>query len=154
MKPISVRLLRTLGFDRVLLGNALIGAAAVAGFAWFGAATPHLVMLGYIFVFGMIRTIQFTSSNALSFSEIPRERMSRCVSLASVVQQLTMGFGVSVSATVLNLITVPGRPLAVADFRLAFLIMAALPLVSSLGFLELRPEDGVAVSGHFRRAGS
>jgi EmrB/QacA subfamily drug resistance transporter len=151
VKAVSVRVLRWFGFDRVLVANSLIGAAAIAGFASFGAGVPHLVMLAYIFGFGMIRSVQFTASNALSFSEIPRERMSRCVSLASVVQQLTMGFGVSVSATVLNLITPSGHPPAMADFRMAFTIMAVLPLVSTIGFIELRPEDGVAVSGHLRR---
>ena len=151
VRAMSVRLLRWFGFDRVLMANAFVAAAAVAGFSCFGAFVPHLVMLGYIFIFGMIRSVQFTTSNALSFSEIPRDRMSRGVSLASVLQQLTMGFGVSVSATVLNLITPNGRPPTIGDFRVAFLIMAILPLVSTLGFIELRAEDGVAVSGHLRR---
>jgi EmrB/QacA subfamily drug resistance transporter len=150
-KPLTTGLLLRFGFDRMLLGNALIAAVAIAGFALFGAGVPAWVMLAYIFVFGMIRSVQFTSVNALSFAEIPRTRMSRGVSLASVLQQLTMGFGVSVSATVLNLISPGGRTPDVADFHVAFLVMAVLPLLSVAGFLCLRPEDGVAVSGHARR---
>lgn len=151
MKPITAWLLRALGFDRLLLGNAAIGTFFVAGFALFGVSTPHLVMLAYIFVFGMVRTIQFNVSNTLSFAEIPRERMSRCVSLAGVIQQLTMSFGVSVSATVLNLIAGPGHAPTMQQFHTTFLVMALLPLVSLPGFLGLRPEDGMAVSGHRRR---
>jgi hypothetical protein len=36
----------------------------------------------------------------------------------------------------------------VGDFRLAFFLIALLPLCSALGFLRLSPMDGAEVSGH------
>ena len=38
--------------------------------------------------------------------------------------------------------------LTIEDFRLAFLLIALLPLASALGFLRLSPLDGAEVSGH------
>jgi hypothetical protein len=40
--------------------------------------------------------------------------------------------------------------LTVEDFRLAFFLIALLPLLSALGFLRLSPIDGAEVSGHRR----
>jgi len=40
--------------------------------------------------------------------------------------------------------------LTIGDFRLAFFLIALLPLLSALGFLRLSPVDGAEVSGHRR----
>ena len=42
------------------------------------------------------------------------------------------------------------RMLTVEDFRVAFFLIALLPLLSALGFLRLSPLDGAEVSGHRR----
>ena len=97
----------------------------------------------------MIRSVQFSGSNALSFSEVPRQRLGPCVSLAGVAQQLGMSFGVSLGALILGRLALHGVGEAQA-FRTAFLLMALFPLVSAIGFLRLRAEDGAAVSHHRR----
>jgi hypothetical protein len=38
--------------------------------------------------------------------------------------------------------------LTIEDFRVAFFLIALLPLLSALGFLRLSPLDGAEVSGH------
>jgi hypothetical protein len=64
-----------------------------------------------------------------------------------VAQQLTNGFGVSISAAILNLVTVSGEHVSVGDFRVAFWMMAGMSLVSVPMFLKLTAEDGNQVSG-------
>ncbi len=38
--------------------------------------------------------------------------------------------------------------MTVGDFRIVFLLIAAMPLISALGFLRLGEDDGAEVSGH------
>jgi MFS family permease len=147
VKPVSAALLRWLGFNRLLSVNAVICGICIAGFALFTANTPSWVMILYVMLFGVLRTMQFTSINGLGYSEIPPEQLSRSVSLGGVAQQLTNGFGVSLSAAMLNLITVPGEILSVSDFAVAFIVMGLVSVAAVPMFLQLTPTDGAQVSG-------
>lgn len=51
-------------------------------------------------------------------------------------------------AMLLGLVTLEGAPLTPARFHEVFLMMAVIPLLAIPGFRQLRPEDGVQVSGH------
>ncbi len=68
--------------------------------------------------------------------------LSRSVSSVGVFQQLSMGLGVSVSAAALSLMVPEGVLPTVADFRLVFLLMAIVPLISVPVLLTLRRDDG------------
>jgi len=151
IRPISTPLLRALGFDRVLIGSAVLGSAVVAGFALITPETPQWVMAIYIVVFGLVRSVQFMSSNTLSYSDMPAEQLSRATSLGGVMQQLTVSFGVSFAAMLLGLAAEEGHFLTVQDFHQVFLLIAIIPLLGIPGFLFLKPEDGAKVSGHARR---
>lgn len=147
VKPVSSALLRWLGFNRLLTYNAVFAGLAIAGFALFSADTPTWVMIAYVMGFGVFRTMQFTSINGLGYSEIPPELLSRSVSLGGVAQQLTNGFGVSLSAALLNLLATNGEALSVSDLRVTFIAMGLLSIAAVPLFLGLKPTDGAQVSG-------
>ena len=153
IRPLSPRLLRALGFDRVLFWGAVLGSASVAGFALLQPDTSRWLIAGYVAVFGLVRAIQFMTSNTLSYADTPADQLSRATSLGGVLQQLTVSLGVSLSAMLLGLIAGHGGALTPAVFHAVFLLMAIVPLLALPGFRGLRPEDGVAISGH-RRGGS
>ena len=150
MRPLTSRLLRLLGFRRLLLTNSVLAGGMIAGFALFGLATPHWVLLLALMAFGVVRNVQFNAVQMLSYVDIPAARLSSATSLGSVVQQLTMGLGVSVSAAVLGwLATGSGTP-TVGEFQHVFLLIAALPLFAIPGLRTLQPADGEEVSRHER----
>jgi MFS family permease len=151
IRPITAGLLRLLGFDRLLVGNAVIAAVVTAAFALLTPLTAHVPMLLLIVLFGIVRNTQFSSIQTLTFADIPPASLSRGTSFAGVMQQLSMGFGVSVSAAILGLIAGDGNALSVRDFHLVFLALAALPLIALPGLAVLRPQDGALVSKHTRR---
>jgi EmrB/QacA subfamily drug resistance transporter len=151
IRPLSTRLLRALGFDRVLLWSAVVSAILLAGFGWIGPGMPHWFIGGYIALYGLARSAQFMSSNTLSYADMPGEQLSRATSLGGVLQQLSVSFGVSVSALLLGFVAEGEHAITLADFHTAFLLIALIPLLAAPGFLFLRPEDGVKVSGHQRK---
>ena len=148
IRLLASRLLRSFGFDRVLSGSAVAGSLVLAGFSFIDAETPRWLIGGYVFVFGLVRSTQFITSNTLSYSDMPADKLSRATSLGGVLQQLTVSFGVSLSATLLAIVTWRGEVLTASRFHEVFMIMAVLPLIALPGFLLLRPEDGSQVSGY------
>jgi EmrB/QacA subfamily drug resistance transporter len=150
IRPISRPLLRRLGFGRLLFWSAILNAIVIAGFTVIGPATPVWLIAAYIALFGLARSTQFMTSNTLSYSDMPAEKLSRATSLGGVLQQLTVSFGVSFGAMLLGLVTQQSHALTPARFHEVFLLMAVIPLLSLPGFRHLRPEDGVEVSGHKR----
>jgi EmrB/QacA subfamily drug resistance transporter len=151
-RTIAVKLLRALGFDRLLLWNTLASAAAVAGFALLDQTTSHWLIAGWVLVFGMIRNIQFNTLQTLTYADMPSEGLSRATSLGGGIQQLTMGVGVSVAASLLASVAGSESVLPAEDFRTVFLLAALIPLLGLPGIRTLRAHDGAAVSGHVRRS--
>lgn len=141
-------LLRRYGFARVLSGSALIGSAVLAGFTVINADTPRWIIALYVVLFGLCRSSQFMTSNTLSYADIPAARLSQATSLGGLAQQLTVSFGVSFSAVLLDVVTPHNAPLTVTRFHEVFLLTALLPLLALPGFARLHPGDGAQVSGH------
>jgi EmrB/QacA subfamily drug resistance transporter len=151
VRPISRQTLRLFGFGRVLFWSAVAASILIAGFALIGPQTPHVVIVAYVFVFGLTRASQFMSSNTLSYADMPPAQLSSATSLGGVLQQLSISFGVSLGAMFLGLVSHQGSTLTPDDFHRVFLMMAIIPLLSLPGFLFLRADDGLEVSQYRRR---
>lgn len=80
VRPISQRLLRAFGFDRVLTWSAVAGSLTVAGFSLMTPQTPYWLIIVWVFVFGLTRAAQFMTSNTLSYSDTPAAQLSSATS--------------------------------------------------------------------------
>jgi MFS family permease len=149
MKMAARRILRHFGFRNVLIVNALISAVSIGACAFFDVATPGAVILAVLLLGGFFRSLEFTSINALAYSDVPRERMSRATSFASVGQQLSLSVGVGLGALILHVVVgLRGAEGAAAqDFAPAFLIVAGISASAALVFWRLPSDAGAEVSG-------
>jgi MFS family permease len=139
--------LRRHGFRIVLVLSAIIGSGTLAGFAFIEPQTPHWLIMLYVFIFGLMRSAQFMTSNTLAYSDLPDSHLSRATSLGGVLQQLSVSFGVSVGAVLLSLVSLHSHILTPEHFHETFLLMAIIPLLAIPGFMALRASDGVKVTG-------
>jgi MFS family permease len=154
MKTTAGPILRRFGFRRVLIGNAALSGALLAAYGLFDATTPPAAILALLIVSGYFRSLQFTSVNTIAYADMPRERMSRATSFASVGQQLSLSVGIGAGALLLHL-TVAARgdtQLAAMDFAPAFFALGLLAALSALVHVRLRPDAGAEVSGHMPRS--
>jgi EmrB/QacA subfamily drug resistance transporter len=149
VRTLSGQFLRWFGFRRLLVGTACLAAAVTAACGLLRADTPVWLIVLLVLMSGCIRSIQYLGLNTISYADVPAAVLSKSTSIGGVAQQLARGFGIAVGAALLALIAGP-RPLTTADFRLAFFLIALLPLASAFGFLRLSPLDGAEVSGHRR----
>src|SRR5262249_13635460 len=63
MKATAAPVLRTFGFRKVLIVNALISTAFISLNGFFTAATPHLVIITLLLIGGFFRSLEFTAVN-------------------------------------------------------------------------------------------
>ena len=152
MKVYAARILRAFGFRRTLVVNGLLAAGAMSICATFTAATPVIVIVAVLFVIGLMRSVQIGAFNALTYVDVPPERMSAATSLGSTVQQLAWSLGIAFATSILGVVALlrhPGVTGYIADdFRWAFVPVALLAFCSALDFLRLDPRAGAEATGH------
>jgi len=153
MKTTAGPIIRTFGFRRVLICNAVIASSFLLGLAFFRPWTPHIVIFTVLLLGGFFRSLQFTSLNTLAYADVPVARMSRATSLQSMGQQLAMSIGVGTGALMLHLTQIfsGGGALNSADFAPAFVVVALIAVSCLAFFFNLSPYAGSEVSGHRSR---
>jgi EmrB/QacA subfamily drug resistance transporter len=149
MKMTAARIIRALGFRIVLVADAMISALFLFGYSLFRPTTPHLVIFLALLAGGFFRSLQMTSINTLSYSDVPPAMLSRATSLTSMAQQLSQTVGVATGALLLQAVLAlrGGSALAAGDFYPAFVGVAMISLLSVPFFLRMSPDAGAEVSG-------
>jgi MFS family permease len=138
MKPATNRVLQTFGFRRTLLVNGCLVIATIMACGLMTPETPKALIVAVLFLSGLSRSMEFTTINALSFSELSQERMSGANTLFSMMQQMGNALGVAFGAIALRLAALAHGDVAgstVGDFHFAFF---AVGLVGLIGVAEFR----------------
>lgn len=149
MKTIVSRILQRFGFRQVLMVNSMLCGLSFAGYGLFDAHSPHWLMLATFLLGGCLRSLQFTSLNAIAFADISPAGMSHASTLSSVVMQLAAGVGVTLAAFVLQgVASWQGHAtLQASDFSWAFVAMGGLAMLSTLQFRRLPAQAGAQLAG-------
>ncbi len=149
MKFLAPAMLRLGGFRNVLIVAALVASGFIAVNGAFTPATPHLLIIAVLVGSGFLRSLFFTSTNALVFADIDEKDASQATAISAVSQQISVALGVAVAGVILEGYThVTGEPLGLGAFSTAFMIVAAMTACAALPFLRLAPDAGQSVSGH------
>jgi EmrB/QacA subfamily drug resistance transporter len=150
MKAIGSSVLRRFGFRAVLTWNAALSAIVLATYGLFTPGTPYLVMLLVVLIGGFLPSMQFTCFNTMAYADLDSDDVSNATSLASVVQQISLGLGVTISAlTVTFSSRLQGHPHIVAsDFWPAFIVIGLFSLASIPMTRRLPRNAGALLTGH------
>ena len=156
MKFIIQRVLRFFGFRRTLLVAAGGAALSIAVNGFFTPLTPVVLIMVILFFGGLVRSMFFTSANALTFAEIDETNAAQASSITSAMQQISIAIGVALAGGILDIVsTFNGGELTLGAFHMAFFVIALITAFAVLPFLALPPNAGQAVSGHsLKRAGA
>jgi len=150
MKTIAANVLKRFGFRNVLMFNALLASAMLAGFGLFRPTTPHAFIVCTLLISGCFRSLQFTSLNAISYAEVDSPKMGQASSLAGMMQQLSLSMGVAIAGYVLELVgLVAHRPSTdVHNFYIAFAVVGLLSASSAWMMWRLPRNAGAEMAGH------
>ena len=151
MKPAAQWTLRRFGFRTALIWNAVLAAALLWAMALFRPSWPLAAIYATLIAGGFLRSLQFTAYNTIAYADIPRPRMSAATSLYSTMQQLSLTFGITVGAAVLEAATAMAGRAGPSpwDFSVAFTVVAVLSLAAAPLAMQLPDTAGDEMSGHF-----
>lgn len=153
MKTMTTFILKKIGFRNVLIVNAALGSISVATFGLFSATTPWILMASVILIGGCIRSLQFTSLNAIAYADIEKHALSQATSIASVAQQLAVGLGVTIGGLALQLSnSLQGHTsIVTADFWPTFVLIGVISALSIPFAMRLPHNAGAELSGRLAK---
>ncbi|MGU3495805.1 DHA2 family efflux MFS transporter permease subunit [Xanthobacteraceae bacterium A53D] len=149
MKTTAAPILRRFGFRRVMVFNSVLAAAFIGANAFFTPQTPHVAIVAVLLLGGFFRSLEFTAINAISYADVSQQQMSRATSFVSVAQQVSISMGVALVGMVLEGMRNIRQEtsLELADFTVAFLVVAGISALSVFSFLRLPHNAGAELSG-------
>jgi EmrB/QacA subfamily drug resistance transporter len=150
MKPATSIVLGRFGFRRTLIWNGALAMATVFACGLLTATTPTAVIVAVLFLNGLLRSMGFTTINALSFSDLDQARMSGANTLFSMLQQMGNALGVAGGAIMLRAaaLTHPGdAAVTTMDFHVAFWAIGLVGLAGVWHFQRLAGDVGAALRG-------
>jgi MFS family permease len=152
LRMMMPRLLRRLGYRRVLLSNTIAIGVVLVLFALVGPHTPVWLIVAQAFCFGFFSSFQYTSTNTLTYADVPDRDTSMASTIASTTQQMSMSFGVAAASLTAG-IFIPDRFHAAGSQTIhgihqACLALGGFTILSTLLFRTLKADDGSNVSRH------
>ena len=152
LKVTMPRILRRLGYRRVLISNTVILGLMIMLFSTIGAGTPVWLVVIQVFIFGFFTSLQYTSMNTLVYADVAGPQTSSASAIASTVQQMSVSFGIA-AASLVTAFFIPDRfhvsaPEMIHGIHKTFLVLGGLTVCSALIFSELKKTDGDSVSRH------
>ncbi len=150
MKSVTTPLLRRFGFRSILIWNGLVTATSILVCSALMPQTPVAIIVAVLFLGGAARSLQFTAFSSIQFADVPPQQMNGANTLSATMMQLSSGISVALGALVLrgssfvhgHLGAVP----TIADFHLAFIVVAVVAALSVLDVIKLPHDAAHAIS--------
>jgi EmrB/QacA subfamily drug resistance transporter len=145
-------ILKKVGYRNVLIVNTIALGVMIFLFSTIDAVTPVWLIVMMAFTYGFLTSLQYTSMNTLAYADVTEREAAAASTIASTVQQMAVSFGVA-TASLAAAIFIPDKlhatePQMLHGVHLALWGLGALTIVSTLVFVELKSNDGAAVSRH------
>jgi MFS family permease len=132
MKAITTPILNHYGFKKVMMINGFVIILTILSCVFITANIPIWVIMIFLFINGLVRSMHFTAVNTLGLADVPQDKFGSASSLASTGTQLSMALGIAIGSLALSLSTMINQGDANApsinDFRLSFLLILILPI--------------------------
>ena len=153
MKTFVTPILTKFGYRKTLMTNTVLAGIGIMMLALPNKDT-HIVLWVMLLTFiGSVNSLQFTSMNTIVLANLRPHQTSSGNSLFAVNQQLSISFGIAISAAILGLLSqnswVTNHGTSPQNaFRLTFLILGGVTILSTLIFARLHPKDGESLITH------
>ncbi|SFB98168.1 drug resistance transporter, EmrB/QacA subfamily [Polaromonas sp. OV174] len=143
------RVIHSVGFRHLLIGATVLTSFFYMSYSQFSPSTPHLLIFCTLMIGGLVNSMCMVALGALGFSEIPPTRMSHATVLSSMVQQLSVSFGVVLGASLVSAAAWwhggDTAHVQAEDFSPAFVVVGMLTMLSLYSFLQLHPKEGAGL---------
>lgn len=142
-KSFVTKTLSHFGYRMTLFLITLIIAFITSSFYFQSPEMSIYVLIIPLFLLGIAMSIQFTSMNTITLADLTDNNASSGNSVLAVTQQLSISFGIAVSASVLRFFESQPYGSTVDNFHYTFITVGMITLVSAFVFLLLKHGDGL-----------
>jgi EmrB/QacA subfamily drug resistance transporter len=145
-KPASTLVIRTLGFRTLLIGSAVLSVVFTALPGLYRTDTSPALIFFVLMLTGFVRSTHFTAVGTVAYAGLEGKDVGRANTLSAVVQQLSIGFGVSLGALMLQLARQGDGRLTTDRFGFPFLMISLAAAMAVPVYLGLRRDAGSDIS--------
>ncbi|WP_426287764.1 MFS transporter [Luteibacter sp. E-22] len=139
VKPFIDRLLTYFGYRRLLLGNTIAVSVVLCSFALLTPDSPPWVIVAFVYVYGAVMSLQYTSMNTLAYVDLDVKYASMASSMASTAQYLSMSFGIALASLLMGgFLASHNAQGYVWAFRWSVIVLGLITLAASWIFGRLR----------------
>lgn len=147
MKALTTSIFQRYGFKRVAIIDCAICGLFTIACGLLTPAVPLAWTLFVVLIYGITRSMQFSTMATLAYADVPSPQMSAANTLWNASAQMATGLGIAFGALALRAAAALNGESAhhaftLADFRLAFLSAGLLTLVSIWGYAGLASNAG------------
>lgn len=137
------------GFKYPLVISTAISAGGILLMGFYNPGTPIPLILGILLFTGFWQSIFWTGSQAFTFADIEDKDAGQANVMSQVWGQLTFAMGVALGGGTLELAhrLRDGEELAMADFHIAFYVVAAVGALATFLYLRLPKNAGHQLIG-------
>ncbi|HEX5869989.1 MAG TPA: MFS transporter [Longimicrobium sp.] len=155
IKPATTPLIRRFGFKPVLVFASLASAATFALCALLDAGTPEPLIFALLVASGAFRSIGFSAYASVQYADVVPVQLPSANAVSATLVQLATAAGIAIGALLIRVYEAGGPLLGgagagagdpAAPYRAAFLVLAAVMLLSTLDSLTLPRHAGAEVS--------
>ncbi|MDB5622438.1 MAG: multidrug efflux transporter [Devosia sp.] len=148
------RLFGLMGFRNALVVSTAVSALGLVAMGLYTPDTPLVLIIAILMVVGFWQSIFWTGSNAFVFADIEDRDAGQANVISQVNTQLTIALGVALGGGVLEASNaLRGGELILADFHLAFFVVAGMCAISTLLFMRLPADAGHQLTRREAHAG-
>ena len=131
------------GFRTSLVVSTGIAALGLLAMGLYTPETAVPLIIGILVFVGFWQSIFWTGSNAFVFADIEDKDAGQANVISQVSTQLSIALGVALGGGMLEMSNaMRGGDLVLADFHLAFFVLAAICLISTIMFARLPANAG------------
>lgn len=138
------------GFKYPLVISTLVSTLGILAMGFYVPQTPIPLILGILVFTGFWQSTFWTGSNAFVFADVEDKDAGQANVISQVWGQLMFAMGVALGGGMLELahrLRGGDGPLELADFHMAFFVVAAVSAVAVLMFLRLPRNAGHQLMG-------
>ncbi|WP_272692051.1 MULTISPECIES: multidrug transporter subunit MdtD [Providencia] len=136
------RVLTKYGYRNTLFVITIIIGLMIAQFSLQSPSMSIYLLIVPLFILGMVMSVQFTAMNTICLADLTDNNASAGNSMLAVTQQLSISFGIAVSAAILNFYGGQPNSNTVDNFHYTFITVGVITLISAFVFLLLSKTDG------------
>ena len=145
-KPASVVVIRSLGFRTLLVGSAVLSVVFTALPGLYRVDTSPVLIFFVLMVTGFVRSTHFTAVGTVAYAGLEGKDVSRANTLSAVLQQLSIGFGVSFGALMLHIAQHGQGRLTTDRFGFPYLMISLAAAMAVPVYLGLKRDAGSDIS--------